>query len=400
MSNEKLIESYKELYSKVSNHKGARYQVLKELKKLIDEYSSFIDKIKNNEYSLKYKFEEKIKEIELFVSNTFSNKQIIEFLSNPKLPITIEKDNYENHEPSSISVAQMVHIFASSQKEKKEKEYFEKIGKHESRLKNLSEVYQCIKDYGLHKEINNRSESQARFNILIEHNHNINKKKNELIIGMNLSKLNKILQLYNEQKSMLINGTTIPFSSILRFKVSKTLFKEDEIKLFKAKHGIKNDLSFFKKCDDLTNDLLEDPSLGKTVELNQDIWNLIHPKIANSAKEAFFKGLFSEAVLSACIELNHVIKEEYKKSSGVELDGSKLMQKVFSVSNPVFKLSGDIQTESGRNIQQGYMEMFAGLMIGVRNPKAHKNIKISAIDALEKIIIVSHLMKKFENRSK
>lgn len=325
-------------------------------------------------------------------------KRLLIFLINPILPEKNERSSYVNDDPSSILFAQIIHDLASNHRKKKENEYFEKIGKHELRLKNLSEVYQCMKDYGLHKEIYNRSESQARFNILVEHNHNINKKKNELIIGMDLSKLNEFLQMYKEQKSMLINGANIPFNSILRFKVSKTLLKEGEIELFKAKHGIKNDLGFFKKCYDLTNDLLENPSLSKTVELNQDIWNLIHPKIANSAKEAFFNGLFSEAVRSACIELNDIIKEEYKKVSGNELDGSKLMQRVFSVSNPEFKLSEDIQTENGKNIQQGYMEMFVGVMIGVRNPKAHKNIKISAIDALEKIIIVSHLLKKFENR--
>lgn len=83
MSDEKLIKKYKDLYAEVSNHKGARYQVMKKLQKLINDYSIFINQIKNDEYLPKYKFEEKIKEIDSFISETFTNEKIIDFFDQP-----------------------------------------------------------------------------------------------------------------------------------------------------------------------------------------------------------------------------------------------------------------------------------------------------------------------------
>ena len=72
------------------------------------------------------------------------------------------------------------------------------------------------------------------------------------------------------------------------------------------------------------------------------------------------------------------------------------MQAAFSVQNPIIKL-GDISTETGTNVQQGYMEMFAGAMIGIRNPKAHNNQTISKADAIRKLHFASMLMYKLDN---
>jgi len=46
------------------------------------------------------------------------------------------------------------------------------------------------------------------------------------------------------------------------------------------------------------------------------------------------------------------------------------------------------------------MNIFAGAMIGIRNPKTHANITIDENDAWEKIVLASHLMKMWDNRMK
>ena len=43
------------------------------------------------------------------------------------------------------------------------------------------------------------------------------------------------------------------------------------------------------------------------------------------------------------------------------------------------------------------MEMFAGAMIGIRNPKAHNNQTISKADAIRKLHFASMLMYKLDN---
>ena len=47
---------------------------------------------------------------------------------------------------------------------------------------------------------------------------------------------------------------------------------------------------------------------------------------------------------------------------------------------------------------QGYMDRFAGVMTGIRNPKAHDNESITKEDALRKLIMISLLLFKIDLR--
>ena len=64
---------------------------------------------------------------------------------------------------------------------------------------------------------------------------------------------------------------------------------------------------------------------------------------------------------------------------------------LFSPNDPVIVLD-DQSTESGRNIQQGYMDIFAGAMTGIRNPKAHGIVTIGPERATHFIFLGSLLM--------
>ena len=44
------------------------------------------------------------------------------------------------------------------------------------------------------------------------------------------------------------------------------------------------------------------------------------------------------------------------------------------------------------------MDIYAGVMTGIRNPKAHDNETISREDALRKLVLVSLLMCKNDDR--
>lgn len=238
----------------------------------------------------------------------------------------------------------------------------------------------------------------SRFNIVIEHRHNRKTSTKEFIKLIPFKKLNdEYLKAYKAEKTILINGIKIPCSSIQRFTITSSILKDDEVSNFKEKLGVKGDLEFIFACYDETNNLLENSSITSTIELNTEIWNLIHPKLQKLIKPLYFNSQFNEAVRTAFIELNDIIKQDYKLVSGVELDGDKLMRKVFSVNNPIFVLT-DLSNQNGLDTQQGYMELYAGSMKGIRNPKAHKNMEIDPIEALEKIILASHLLKVFDTR--
>ena len=85
--------------------------------------------------------------------------------------------------------------------------------------------------------------------------------------------------------------------------------------------------------------------------------------------------------------------------SGSELDGTKLMQSVFSQNNPVLKFN-DLADQSDKDEQQGFMMMFSGAVAGLRNPRAHRLMKDDPERALEFIAYISLLAKLVDEAKK
>jgi len=123
----------------------------------------------------------------------------------------------------------------------------------------------------------------------------------------------------------------------------------------------------------------------------------MHPSVVNVARTRFDSGHFADAVEAALKEVNDIVRQIVIAKGGQELDGADLMNKAFSVKNPVIVLD-DLGTMTGRNIQQGYLQIFAGAMIGIRNPKAHANIAIDATRALHFLFLASLLLFKIDER--
>ena len=71
------------------------------------------------------------------------------------------------------------------------------------------------------------------------------------------------------------------------------------------------------------------------------------------------------------------------------------MQFAFSVGDPIITLD-DLSCTSGRDIQIGYMHIFAGAMTGIRNPKAHANITITPERAIHFLYLASLLLFKLD----
>jgi uncharacterized protein (TIGR02391 family) len=125
------------------------------------------------------------------------------------------------------------------------------------------------------------------------------------------------------------------------------------------------------------------------------LWDLIHPEIAKVARTRFETNHFADAVEAALKEVNSAVKDKVKTVTGREIDGASLMTHAFTPQNPIIELD-DISTVSGRDIQQGYMQIFAGAMSGIRNPKAHGNISIGETRAIHLLFLASLLMYKLD----
>lgn len=128
---------------------------------------------------------------------------------------------------------------------------------------------------------------------------------------------------------------------------------------------------------------------------SSSIWDNIHPQIISVAKGRFDDGHYADAVEAAFKEINMRVKKIYKDRTSIEKDGVKLMQAAFSIQNPIIRF-GDTSTETGTNIQLGYMEMFVGAILGIRNPQAHNNLLISKDKAVRKLHFASMLMYKLD----
>jgi uncharacterized protein (TIGR02391 family) len=89
----------------------------------------------------------------------------------------------------------------------------------------------------------------------------------------------------------------------------------------------------------------------------------LHPIVIRTALRLYNDGHYRQAVLDTYIALVQRVKEVSGRS---DLDNTALMQTVFSPKNPIVVLSDDPDE------QMGYMWMFSGAVMGVRNPKAHR----------------------------
>ena len=128
---------------------------------------------------------------------------------------------------------------------------------------------------------------------------------------------------------------------------------------------------------------------------NEAFWSHIHPLILYVSEYKLMDGHYADAVESAMKAINSRLKNIYRKERSEELDGSALMTAIFSPKNPVLVFE-DMSTDSGKNVQLGYMQIFQGIMTGIRNPTAHDNLSITRESAIKKLILASLLMDKID----
>jgi uncharacterized protein (TIGR02391 family) len=135
-------------------------------------------------------------------------------------------------------------------------------------------------------------------------------------------------------------------------------------------------------------------SVSDATAANFTHWPVLHDEVVRVARSLFDTQHYAEAVFAALRELNTAVKVKSGQTSG-KRDGAELMTFVFSKDNPVL-VFGDLATENGRNEQLGYMHIFAGAIIGIRNPKAHTNLRITPTRALQQLFLASLLFSRLD----
>jgi len=86
--------------------------------------------------------------------------------------------------------------------------------------------------------------------------------------------------------------------------------------------------------------------------------------------------------------------------SGLQLTGADLMRKAFSLSAPKLKLT-PLKSMSDKSEQIGYMDILAGCMTGIRNPRAHTHGFLDKpLIALELLALANHLSRRVSAATK
>ena len=135
----------------------------------------------------------------------------------------------------------------------------------------------------------------------------------------------------------------------------------------------------------------EDPR-GRSASYDTLFDLLISNKIvSDSTRQLFNDGHYSRAVEEAFKCLNNTVKDKSGLSSR---DGAPLMREAFSPNDPKIRLN-QLASQSEKDEQQGYMDLFAGVMTGIRNPRVHETKLADDPDvALELLTLANHLMRK------
>lgn len=134
-------------------------------------------------------------------------------------------------------------------------------------------------------------------------------------------------------------------------------------------------------------------------------WEELHPKVRLLAKDRYDNGFYADAISTTLREINSIIKSEVLRITGNEYDGINLMRQAFGFQynngqltrNANILFVDDLLTESRRNIQDGYMNIFVGTMGAIRNPKAHENMNPHEIKTRHLLQLASLLFIKLED---
>src|SRR5690242_14892364 len=85
----------------------------------------------------------------------------------------------------------------------------------------------------------------------------------------------------------------------------------------------------------------------------------LHSVIQDAAGELFRNGHYANAIEDAVKALNGWVRLR----SGLELDGTTLMERAFGPNNPVLRFN-DLADDSDRSEQKGVMQLFSGAVAG------------------------------------
>ncbi len=120
----------------------------------------------------------------------------------------------------------------------------------------------------------------------------------------------------------------------------------------------------------------------------------MHPEVLKYCRAELMQDNYFHAVFEATKGLAQRIRE----TSGVELDGAALVDKVFSIDRPLLAFNA-LRTETEKSEHKGFATLLKGCFAAVRNPLAHEPRILwdGEDDAADYLSLVSLLHRKLDD---
>jgi uncharacterized protein (TIGR02391 family) len=120
--------------------------------------------------------------------------------------------------------------------------------------------------------------------------------------------------------------------------------------------------------------------------------DLLHPVIKAAALGQFADGHLRDSVLNSVTAIFDLIRQR----TGLGHDGPALATEAFAMERARLIFS-EIDTESGKNDQKGFMQIISGMYAGIRNPKAHSLMHdLDRYKAAQYLIFASLIARRVE----
>jgi uncharacterized protein (TIGR02391 family) len=120
--------------------------------------------------------------------------------------------------------------------------------------------------------------------------------------------------------------------------------------------------------------------------------DLLHPAIVASSLDQYRHGHLRDAVLNGVIAVFDMIRSR----TGFKLDGKDLVGQAFGIEKGKLVFS-EIESETGKNDQKGFLQIYEGIYTGVRNVKAHSlNHDLNQQKAAQYLVTLSLLARRVE----
>jgi uncharacterized protein (TIGR02391 family) len=119
----------------------------------------------------------------------------------------------------------------------------------------------------------------------------------------------------------------------------------------------------------------------------------LHPRIREASRDPFLRGDHWEAVFAGMHALVNYVRE---RSNHHDLGGVQLMRVAFSKDDPLLAFN-DLTDQADFDEQEGLMNLFAGVVLLIRNPEGRLVSKRSDRRAIEYICLLSLLAHRLEH---